>query len=48
MIERRALLKWLAGLTAGMIVSAQTNAQDKTQPSGSSTAQGDRLGEIVT
>ena len=56
MIERRALLKWLAGLTAGIVVSTQTSAQDKTLGSDSSsgesdfaprTSKADRLGELL-
>jgi uncharacterized protein len=39
-MERRFLLKWLAGFTAGILLSSQTNAQDKTPNS-------DRLGELL-
>ncbi len=39
-MERRSLLKWLAGFTTGILLSSQTNAQDKTQNS-------DRLGKLL-
>ena len=39
-MERRSLLKWLAGFTAGILLSSQTNAQGKTQKS-------DRLGKLL-
>ena len=40
MMERRSLLKWLAGFTAGILLSSQTNAQNKKLKS-------DRLGELL-
>ena len=46
-MERRSLLKWLAGFTAGIVVSTQTNAQDKTPGSDSSRGESDRLGELL-
>lgn len=39
-MERRSLLKWLAGLTTGILLASQTNAQDKT-------AKSDRLGKLL-
>ena len=39
-MERRSLLKWLGGFTAGILLSSQANAQDKTQNS-------DRLGKLL-
>ena len=39
-MERRFVLKWLAGFTAGILLSSQTNAQDKTPKS-------DRLGKLL-
>ena len=39
-MERRSLLKWLAGVTAGILLSSQTNAQEKTPKS-------DRLGQLL-
>ena len=55
-MERRSLLKWLAGFTSGIVLSTQTNAQDKTLGSDSSssesdfalrTSKADRLGELL-
>ncbi len=40
MMERRSVLKWLGGLTAGILLSSQINAQDKTPKS-------DRLGKLL-
>ena len=40
MMKRRSLLKWLAGFTAGILLSSQTNAQNKKLKS-------DRLGELL-
>ncbi len=40
MVERRSLLKWLAGFTAGILLSSQTNAQNKKLKS-------DRLGQLL-
>ncbi len=40
MMERRSLLKWLAGFTAGILLSSQTNAQNKKLKS-------DRLGQLL-
>ena len=40
MMERRSLLKWLAGFTAGILLCSQTNAQNKKLKS-------DRLGELL-
>ena len=39
-MERRFVLKWLAGLTTGILLSSQTNAQDPTPES-------DRLGQLL-
>lgn len=39
-MERRSLLKWLGSFTAGILLSSQVNAQDKTQKS-------DRLGKLL-
>ena len=39
-MERRSLLKWLAGFTVGLLLSSQTNAQEKTPKS-------DRLGKLL-
>ena len=39
-MERRSLLKWLARFTAGILLSSQTNAQEKTPKS-------DRLGKLL-
>lgn len=39
-MERRFLLKWLASFTAGILLSSQTNAQDKTPNR-------DRLGKLL-
>ena len=40
MMKRRSLLKWLAGFTAGILLSSQTNAQNKKLKS-------DRLGQLL-
>ncbi len=40
-MERRSVLKWLAGLTAGILVSSQTHAQQPTPKSA-------RLGQLLT
>ncbi len=39
-MERRSLLKWMAGLTAGLLLSSQTNARGDSQSS-------DRLGTLL-
>ncbi len=39
-MERRSLLKWLAGLTTGILLASQTKAQDQT-------AKSDRLGRLL-
>lgn len=39
-MERRSLLKWLGGFTAGILLASQAKAQDRTQPS-------DRLGKLL-
>ncbi|MDJ0715476.1 MAG: aldo/keto reductase [Prochloraceae cyanobacterium] len=39
-MERRSVLKWLAGLTAGILLSSQTNAQKPTPKT-------DRLGKLL-
>ena len=39
-MERRSVLKWLGGFTAGILLSTQANAEDKT-------AQSDRLGKLL-
>ena len=43
-MERRSLLKWLAGFTTGIVLSSQANAQDKDRPSVQSS---DRLGKLL-
>ena len=40
MMERRSVLKWLAGFTAGILLSTQSNAQNKSTKS-------DRLGQLL-
>ena len=40
MLERRSVLKWLAGFTAGILLSSQANAQNKKLKS-------DRLGQLL-
>ena len=40
MMERRSVLKWLAGFTAGILLASQTNAQTKKLKS-------DRLGQLL-
>ncbi len=39
-MERRSVLKWLGSFTAGILLSTQANAQDKSPPS-------DRLGKLL-
>ena len=39
-MERRSVLKWLGGFTAGILLSTQANAEDKT-------AKSDRLGKLL-
>lgn len=41
-MERRSLLKWLGGFTAGLILSSQVDAQNQAE-----TSDSDRLGKIL-
>ncbi len=47
-MERRNLLKWMAGLTAGILLSSQTKARGDSQKSErQNRAGGDRLGTLL-
>ena len=43
-MERRALLKWLAGFTAGIVLSTQTKAKSQSQAKATTS---DRLGKLL-